>query len=108
MVAEISDQDFDVEVLKSDLPVLVDFWAPWCQPCLQLAPTLEVMATKLKGKIKIVKMDVEENTDNPSKLGIRSIPTLMIFKNGKLSATKIGSLPDGALLEWIEKSISGS
>ncbi|MFV9874951.1 MAG: thioredoxin [Rickettsiales endosymbiont of Dermacentor nuttalli] len=107
MVLEINDQnfEFETEVLKSDLPVVVDFWAPWCSPCLQLAPTLEAVAQELKGKIKIVKMNIDENTKTPSQLGVKGIPTLILFKQGKLTSTRVGSLAKESLLQWIKDNI---
>lgn len=104
MVKEINDQNFDAEVINSDVPVLVDFWAPWCGPCRQLTPIIEDIAKESEGKIKVVKCNIDENPEAPSKYGVRSIPTLMIFKDGKLSDTKIGALPKPALNQWIKNS----
>jgi thioredoxin 1 len=98
---EVTDNDFKQEVLQSPLPVLVDFWAPWCGPCKMIAPVLEEIAQQLAGKVKVVKVNIEENPQTPSELGVRSIPTLMLFAEGALIATKIGAIDKQLLLEWI-------
>jgi thioredoxin 1 len=100
----VTDANFEAEVLKATGPVLVDFWAEWCGPCKMIGPVLEELAGEMGGKVKIVKMDVDNNPVTPSKYGIRSIPTLMIFKDGQLSATKIGALPKAALQQWVESA----
>ena len=105
MTKEINDQSFEADVLQSSIPVLVDFWAPWCGPCRQLSPIIDDIATEIAGKVLVVKCNIDENPEVPSKYGVRSIPTLMIFKDGKLTDTKIGSLPKSALLEWVKSSI---
>lgn len=102
---ETNDQDFTKDVLESDLPVLVDFWAPWCGPCRQLLPIVEEVAKEGEGVVNVVKCNIDENPEVPSKYGVRSIPTLMIFKNGELVDTKIGSLPKGALNEWVKGNL---
>ena len=101
----ISDESFESEVLKSKVPVLVDFWAEWCGPCKQIGPTLEEIATEMDGEISVTKINVDENPETPTKLGVRGIPTLMIFKDGEVAATKVGALPKGKLVEWIKESI---
>ncbi|MBS40390.1 MAG: thioredoxin [Rhodospirillales bacterium] len=101
----ISDESFESEVLKSSVPVLVDFWAEWCGPCKQIGPTLEEIATEMDGEISVTKINVDENPETPTKLGVRGIPTLMIFKDGEVAATKVGALPKGKLVEWIKESI---
>ncbi len=105
MTKEINDNNFDKEVLQSSLPVLVDFWAPWCGPCRQLSPVIDDIAKEASGKFDVVKCNIDENPEVPSKYGVRSIPTLMIFKGGKLVDTKIGALPKSALHEWIKSNI---
>ena len=104
MTKETSDNNFQADVLNSNLPVLVDFWAPWCGPCSQLSPTLEELSKELAGKIEVVKCNVDENPEIPSKYMVRSIPTLIIFKDGKVVDTKVGALPKSALVEWIKSN----
>lgn len=104
--AQVSDDSFDEEVLKSTTPVVVDFWAEWCGPCKQIAPALEEIAQELGGKIKIAKLNIDENPSTPGKYGIRAIPTLMLFKDGEVAATQTGAQPKGKLLDWINDSIS--
>jgi thioredoxin 1 len=101
----VSDASFDLDVLKSDIPVVVDFWAEWCGPCKMIAPALEEIATALASKVKIVKINIDENNQTPSKYGVRGIPTLMVFKGGAVAATKVGAAPKGQLQSWIEQSI---
>ena len=105
LILNVTDADFDKEVLQSQLPVLLDFWAPWCAPCKMIAPILESIAPEYQGKIKIVKINVEENSQTPAKFGIRQIPTLMIIKNGEAAATKVGTLSKGQLEAFINTSI---
>lgn len=102
MSKKITDDSFDADVVKSDLPVLVDFWAEWCGPCKQIAPALDELSEELGGKVTIVKLNIDENPGTPSKFGVRGIPTLMLFKDGQVAATKIGALPKNKLQEWIE------
>ena len=102
---QVTDASFDQDVLKSDAPVVVDFWAEWCGPCKMIAPALEEIARTLGPKVKIVKLNIDENRATPSKYGIRGIPTLMIFKNGQVSATKVGAAPKNVLQSWIDQSI---
>jgi thioredoxin 1 len=99
---KITDQSFDTEVLKASTPVLVDFWAEWCGPCKLIAPALEEMAGSLAGRLTVAKMNIDENQQTPKKYGVRGIPTLMLFKDGQVAATKIGALPKNKLLEWVE------
>jgi thioredoxin 1 len=101
----ITDNSFDSDVLKSAQPVLVDFWAEWCGPCKMIGPVLEELASEMQGQVTIAKMNLDENPLTPTKYGIRSIPTLMLFKNGQLAATKIGALPKQALQAWLKEQI---
>ncbi|MBY6242380.1 thioredoxin [Methylosinus sp. Sm6] len=105
---KVSDASFEAEVLKSDQPVVVDFWAEWCGPCRTIAPALEEIATELKDKLKVVKLNVDENPNVAGALGIRSIPTLIVFKDGKAAAQKVGAAPKGELLRWINGAISAA
>jgi thioredoxin 1 len=98
----ITDSSFEADVLKADGPVLVDFWAEWCGPCRQIAPALEELSTELAGKVTFTKINIDENPQTPGKYGVRGIPTLMIFKDGQVAATKIGALPKGKLSEWVQ------
>ena len=100
-VSKVSDQDFDAEVLKSNQPVVVDFWAEWCGPCKMIAPALEELAGAMNGKVKIVKLNVDENPATAAKYGIMSIPTLMLFKNGELASRQVGAAPKQKLEQWI-------
>jgi thioredoxin 1 len=104
-VGKVSDDTFESEVLKASGPVLVDFWAEWCGPCKQIAPVLEELSGTLGAKVKIVKLNVDENPNTTNKLGIQSIPTLMIFKNGQMSARQAGFRPKQALEQWINSSV---
>jgi thioredoxin 1 len=102
---KVSDATFESDVLKSDVPVVVDFWAEWCGPCKMIGPSLEELAKDYDGKVKIVKLNVDENPGVAGKLGIRSIPTLMLFKGGKVTSQKIGAAPKGELAKWINAAI---
>jgi thioredoxin 1 len=104
-VGKVSDADFESEVLKSTQPVVVDFWAEWCGPCRMIAPALEEIAGSLGSKVKIVKLNVDENPNTASKYGIMSIPTLMIFKNGTMASRQVGAAPKQKLEQWITASV---
>ncbi|ETD78018.1 thioredoxin [Rhodobacter capsulatus] len=101
----VTDATFDAEVRQSDLPVVVDFWAEWCGPCKMIGPSLEDLSTELAGKVKIVKVNVDENPDSPAALGVRGIPALFLFKNGQVVSNKVGAAPKAALQAWIEASL---
>jgi thioredoxin 1 len=100
----VTDASFEADVLQSTTPVLVDFWAEWCGPCKMIAPVLEEVAGEMQGRVVIAKMNVDENPMMPSKYGIRSIPTLMLFKNGQLTATKVGAVQKSGLQAWIKEN----
>ena len=104
-VTKVSDADFDAQVLKSAEPVVVDFWAEWCGPCRMIAPALEEIAGKLGDKVKIVKLNVDENPNTAAKYGIMSIPTLMLFKNGEIASRQVGAAPKQKLQQWINGAV---
>ena len=104
-VGKVSDTNFDAEVLKSKEPVVVDFWAEWCGPCKMIAPALEEIAGSMNGKVKIVKLNVDENPATAAKYGIMSIPTLMLFKNGEMASRQVGAAPKQKLEQWITASV---
>ena len=105
LIEHTTDATFETDVLKSSHPVLVDYWAEWCGPCKMIAPILDEVATAYAGKLKIAKMNVDENRDIPAKFGIRGIPTLMIFKNGELAATKVGAMSKSQLTAFIDQQL---
>ena len=102
---QTNDVNFENDVLKSSLPTIVDFWAEWCGPCKQISPILEEISEEKKELINIVKLNIDENPETPQKYGVRGIPTLIFFKDGKLIDTKIGGLPKSLLTEWINNSL---
>lgn len=101
----VTDQSFQSDVLDSKTPVVVDFWAEWCGPCRMIAPSLEELASEYDGKVTVAKMNIDENPQTPTRYGVRGIPTLMIFRNGQVTATKIGALPKTKIKEWIDASL---
>ena len=107
-VGKVSDADFETEVLKAAEPVVVDFWAEWCGPCKMIAPALEEIAGSLNGKVKIVKLNVDESPKTAQKYGIMSIPTLMMFKGGELASRQVGAAPKQKLEQWITSAAAAS
>ena len=101
----VTDANFDAEVRNSEIPVVVDFWAEWCGPCKQIGPALEELSSELAGKVKIAKVNVDENPQVTAAMGIRGIPALFLVKDGKIVANKVGAAPKAALQNWIESSI---
>jgi len=105
LIHHVSDATFEPEVLKADLPVLVDYWAEWCGPCKAIAPVLDEVAKEYSGRLKVAKVNVDENQETPRKYGIRGIPTLMLFKNGNMEAQKIGALSKSQLTAFLDSNI---
>jgi thioredoxin 1 len=102
---QVSDQSFEEDVLKASGPVLVDFWAEWCGPCKQIAPSLERLSAEMGEKLTVAKINIDDNPQTPTQFGVRGIPTLMIFKGGQVAATKVGALPESKLKEWVQQSL---
>ena len=102
---KVTDETFESEVVKSDIPVVVDFWAEWCGPCKQIGPALEELSNEMEGQIKVVKVDVDNNPNSPAAMGVRGIPALFIFKDGQVISNRAGAAPKAALQSWIQDSI---
>jgi len=101
-LVQVNDDAFDVEVLRSSLPVLIDFWAPWCAPCRAIGPVVEELAAQYAGRLKVVKMNVDDNPQTPARYGVRSIPNLVVFKNGEVKDQLIGAVPKAQLIKAID------
>ena len=106
LIKHTSDASFDTDVLKADKPVLVDYWAEWCGPCKMIAPILDEVSKDYDGRLQIARMNVDENRDVPAKFGIRGIPTLMLFKDGQLAATKVGAMSKAQLTAFIDQQLA--
>ena len=105
MPKQVTDDSFDSDVLNANGPVLVDFWAEWCGPCKQIAPALDELDKAMGDKVQVAKVNIDENPNTPSKYGVRGIPTLILFKDGEVAATKVGAIPASALKSWVEENI---
>ncbi len=105
LITHVSDASFESDVLKADKPVLVDYWAEWCGPCKMIAPALDQIASEYQGRLKVAKLNIDENQATPPRYGIRGIPTLMLFKNGNVEATKVGALSKSQLAAFIDSNI---
>ena len=101
----VTDDSFDKEVRQSELPVIVDFWAEWCGPCKQIGPALEELSDEYAGKIKIVKVNVDDNPNSPAQMGVRGIPALFMFKDGEIVSNKVGAAPKASLKSWIDEEV---
>ncbi len=104
-VKQVSDESFDNEVLKNDLPVLIDFWAPWCGPCKAIAPVVEELAKEYAGRLKVVKMNVDDNPQTPSRYGVRGIPNLIVFKGGQVQDQIVGAVPKAQLVKAVDRVV---
>ena len=105
-VQEINDKNFEIEVINCDIPVLIDFWAPWCAPCRAIGPVVDELANDYNGKLKVVKMNVDDNPLTPSKFGVRSIPNLLLFKNGQVKDQIVGAVPKQMFVQAIDKLVA--
>ncbi|MCU0911876.1 MAG: thioredoxin [Rhodobacteraceae bacterium] len=101
----VTDATFDAEVRQSDIPVVVDFWAEWCGPCKQIGPALEELSEEYAGRVKIVKVNVDDNPDSPAQMGVRGIPALFLFKDGQVVSNKVGAAPKASIASWISSAL---
>ena len=108
MVEHVTDSEFEEKVLKSDTPVLVDFWAEWCAPCRMIAPALDEISAEMGDRLKVVKVNVDENPATPAQYGVRGIPTLLIVRNGEVVSQQVGAAPKNAIVSWIESALAGA
>ncbi len=106
LIINVTDESFDNDVLKASGPVLVDFWAPWCGPCKQIAPILDEVAAEKQGEVTIAKINIDDNPNTPGKYGVRGIPTLMLFKDGNVQGTKVGAVSKAKLIEFIDEHLA--
>jgi thioredoxin 1 len=106
LIKHVSDDSFEADVMRSPVPVLVDYWAEWCGPCKMIAPILDELSATYKDKLQVAKMNVDENRDVPAKFGIRGIPTLMLFKGGQLAATKVGAMSKAQMIAFIDQQLA--
>lgn len=102
---KVSDDSFEADVLRSGRPVLVDFWAEWCGPCKQIGPALEEISAEMGDRVTVVKLNIDDNPMTPGRYGVRGIPTLMVFKDGKVASTKVGAMPKSKIVEWLNESV---
>ena len=106
LIIHVSDESFDADVLKASGPVVVDFWAPWCGPCKQIAPILDEVAGEKQGQVTIAKINIDDNPNTPGKYGVRGIPTLMLFRDGNVQGTKVGAVNKAKLIEFIDEHLA--
>ncbi len=104
-IKSVTDSNFESEVINSDIPVLVDFWAEWCGPCKTLLPVIEEISQEMEGKVKVIKVNIEDAPETPTKYGLRGVPTLMLFKEGKVIDTRVGGMPKSQLTDWLSEKV---